>query len=144
MNESTHRRSARRRSRAALASALAAGACLAVAPGAALAAKPITFKYEVTVKKLALAKGNKVKVNGRVTAPEAKVKQWWSRKTVSKVVRKGVNNGYQSPYKSEGYNCSPVVKGEVTRFACALQGADVPTSVTLRFAVVYRGATRSG
>jgi hypothetical protein len=112
--------------------------------GLAAAAKPLTASYSVTVNPKALAKGNTVKVKVTVTTPEAKVKSWWSQKTVATVVRKGVNGGRQSPYKSEGYNCTPVVHGETTSFTCKLIGADVPTMVRLTFAVVYRGATRSG
>jgi len=123
--------------------ALLAVAALIV-PAAALAAKPLTLEYPVTVKPLALAKGKTVKTKVVVTAPETKVKNWWSRATVSKVVQKGVNGGYQRPYQSEGYNCKAKVKGETTSFACTLKGADVPTMVKLTFAVVFRGSTPSG
>lgn len=123
---------------------LAALACLALIPAAALAAKAITVNYTVTVKAGALAHGKTVKAKAVVTAPEAKVKSWWSQKTVATVVRKGVNGGYQKPYKSEGYNCTPVVRGEKTSFTCKLRGADVPTGITLTFTVVYRGAKHGG
>jgi hypothetical protein len=123
--------------------ALAAGALVAL-PGVASAAKPLTVTYNVTVKPLALAKGNTVKAKAVVTAPEAKVKSWWSRKSINAVVRKGVNGGYQRPYSSEGFRCTPVVRGETTSFSCKLRGADVPTTIKLTFAVVYRGDTASG
>jgi hypothetical protein len=119
-------------------------ALLASMAAAALAAKPIQKSYAVQVKPLALASGNTVKANVIVTAPEAKVRSWWSAKTVSAVVRKGVNGGYQSPYRAEGYRCTPVVRGEKTSFTCKLMGADVPTTVRLTFTVVYRGDTASG
>jgi hypothetical protein len=119
-------------------------ACLVFVPAAALAAKTTTVNYTVTVKPLALAKGKTVKAKAVVTAPESKVKDWWSQKTVAAVVRKGVNGGYQSPYKSEGYSCTPVVRGEKTSFTCKLRGADVPTTIKLTFTVVYRGDTSSG
>lgn len=121
-----------------------AGVCLAALPGAAFAAKPLTVSYKVTVKPLALARGNTVKVKATVTSPEAKVKSWWSQKTVAAVVRKGVNGGYQRPYSSEGYRCKVVVRGELTSYTCTLTGADVPTVIRLNFAVTFRGATRSG
>ena len=121
-------------------------ACLAALPGVGLAAAPkrITTNYVVSVKPLALAKGTTVKVKGTVTAPEAKVKSWWSQKTVAAVVRKGVNGGRQSPYSSEGFRCTPVVRGETTSFSCKLVGADVPTKVQLTFAVIFRGDQPSG
>jgi hypothetical protein len=47
-------------------------------------------------------------------------------------------------YSSEGFRCTPVVRGETTSFTCKLRGADVPTVVRLTFAVVYRGDQASG
>ncbi len=125
---------------------LAALAALAALPPAGEAAQPrtATYNYNVSVNKLALAKGTNVKAKAVVSAPEAKVKGWWSQATVAKVVRKGVNGGYQRPYKSEGYRCAVVVHGETTSFTCTLHGADVPTSIRLTFAVVYRGDNASG
>ena len=96
------------------------------------------------VNSTALAKGSTVKVKGTVTSPESKVKSWWSQKTVATVVRKGVNGGRQTPYSSEGYRCTPVVRGETTSFTCKLTGADVPTKVQLTFAVIFRGDQPSG
>ncbi len=132
-----------KQSRMAAALALLAAIVAMVAPSA-LAAAPQTFEYPVTVKPLALAQGKTVKTKVVVTAPEAKVKSWWSKATVAKVVRKGVNGGYQRPYQSQGYRCNATVKGETTSFACTLKGADVPTSIRLTFAVVFRGSTPSG
>jgi hypothetical protein len=120
------------------------GACLAVVPAGALAAKPIEKEYQVKVNPMALAKGNTVQVKATITAPEAKVQSWWNQKTVSAVVRKGVNGGYQSSYMSEGYRCTPIIRGEKTTFNCKLMGADVPTTIHLSFTVVYRGDTASG
>jgi hypothetical protein len=125
------------------------GACLAVVPAGALATptntvKPINKEYKVTVKPMALAKGNTVQVKATVTAPEAKVQSWWSQKTIATVVRKGVNGGYQRPYSSEGYRCTPSIRGEKTTVNCKLVGADVPTTIRLSFTVVYRGDTASG
>lgn len=129
---------------AILAAAFAALAAALPAAGLAATAKPVTYNYNVSVKKLALASGTNVKAKVVVSAPEAKVKGWWSQATVAKVVRKGVNGGYQRPYKAEGYNCGVVVRGEKTNFTCNLHGADVPTSIRLTFSVVYRGENASG
>jgi hypothetical protein len=131
-----------------IAGAALALACAGVAalPGAGLAATPqrISTNYVVSVNSTALAKGSTVKVKGTVTSPESKVKSWWSQKTVATVVRKGVNGGRQTPYSSEGYRCTPVVRGETTSFTCKLTGADVPTKVQLTFAVIFRGDQPSG
>ena len=118
----------------------------AALPGVALAAspRPIATSYNVSVNRNALASGTTVKVKVTVTSPEAKVKSWWSRAAVTAVVRKGVNGGRQSPYSSEGYRCTPVVRGETTSFTCKLTGADVSTTVRLTFAVIYRGDQASG
>jgi hypothetical protein len=142
-NPNAHTRPPSRRRVGAAVLAFASVGLVAL-PGGALAAKPITVAYNVTVKPLALARGNTVKVKATVTSPEAKVKSWWSQKSVAAVVRKGVNGGYQRPYTSEGYRCTPAVRGENTSFTCKLKGADVPTTVRLSFAVTFRGATGSG
>jgi hypothetical protein len=113
------------------------------AAGAA-SAQPLTTSYSVGVNPTALASGKTVKAKLTVTSPEASVKSWWAPKTVAAVVRKGVNGGRQTPYSSEGYRCTPVVRGETTSFTCKLRGADVPTVVRLTFAVVYRGDQASG
>ena len=95
-------------------------------PAGALAVKPIRKSYAVQVKPMALASASTVKASVIVTAPEAKVSSWWSAGTVSAVVRKGVNGGYQRPYAAQGYRCTPVVRGEKTSFTCKLVGADDP------------------
>ena len=104
----------------------------------------VNTHYDVTVKPMALAQGRTVDAKVAVTSPQSNVKSWWSRPTVSKVVRKGVNGGFQRPYKSQGFRCTPTVRGQKTSFSCVLRGADVPTIVHLKFAVVYRGDTPSG
>lgn len=145
---SSRRAHSRRRSPRRPASIALALACISFAslPGDALAAsaRPIATSYNVGVNRNALASGTTVKVKVTVTSPEAKVRSWWSQAAVSAVVRKGVNNGRQSPYSSEGYRCTPVVRGETTSFTCKLTGADVPTTVRLTFAVIYRGDQASG
>jgi hypothetical protein len=113
----------------------------AVVPAAGVAASQPTLKtgYTVTVKQGALAHGNTVRAKVRVTNPQKDVRDWWSRATVSKVVRKGVNGGYQMPYRAQGYSCNPIVRGGTTSFFCRLQGADVPTKVLVRFKANYGG-----
>jgi hypothetical protein len=70
------------------------------------------------------------------------VRNWYSRSTIQKVVRKGVNNEYQKPYNSQGYRCVPVLNGSMNastaKFTCKLQGADVPTTVKLTFTVPFQ------
>ncbi len=136
-------RTARRRRTGAVLGA--AGLSLALLPAAAMASTTTTREtYRVNVKPMALAHGSTVKTNVSVTNPEKRVSDWWSQKTVSNVVRKGVNGGFQRPYQSQGFACTPMIKGETTSFTCKLKGADVPTIVTLKFNVVYRGDTASG
>ncbi len=111
----------------------------AVAPSAGVAASQPTLKtgYTINVTPGTLANGNTVRAKVTVTNPQNDVARWWSRATVAKVVRKGVNNGYQMPYRSQGYQCTPIVRGDTTSFTCRLQGADVPTKVVLRFKAAY-------
>ena len=122
------------------------GASVALMPAAALASAPSSIHrtQNVNVTPMALAQGHTVKTQVDVQNPESRVAQWWSRPSVDKVVQKGVDGGYQRPYESQGFRCTPVIKGETTSFTCKLRGADVPTIVTLKFNLVYRGDTRSG
>jgi hypothetical protein len=141
----TPRPASRRRRRTAVAAGLA-GAAVVLTPAAALASTPraIHRDQKVDVHPMALAKGHTVNAQIDVQNPQSNVAGWWSRATVAKVVQKGVDGGYQSPYQSQGYRCTPVVRGETTSFTCRLRGADVPTTVTLKFNIVYRGDTASG
>ena len=41
---------------------------------------------------------------------------WYSRATLQKLVRKGVNNQVQKPYTSQGYRCG----GEAARLSAAV------------------------
>ena len=143
-NEGKHQRMWTRLRRGAIVLG-ASGAGVALVSGAALAANTsINRTYQVKVKPMAIAKGSTVKATVHVANPETKVNGWWSQKTVTKVVQKGVNGGFQSPYQTQGFACKPVVKGQNTKFTCTLKGADVPTVVTIRFNVVFRGNTPSG
>lgn len=58
--------------------------------------------------------------------------------TVNKIVAKGVNAGYEKPYRSNGYKCTPSVSGDTTAFVCKFAGADNPTKAVVTFKVVYR------
>jgi hypothetical protein len=128
---------------AAVAALAATAAGAAVAPGAAQAASPTTSAaYTVSVKPGALAGGRtSVRATVLVTNPQSDVRAWWSRSTVSSVVRKGVNDGYQEPYFSQGFRCVPTLDGSMNastaRFTCRLRGADVPTSVRITFTAPF-------
>jgi hypothetical protein len=146
MHTSTDPRPTSRRLRRKAAALGLVGASVALMPAAAMASSPSSLHrtQNVNVKAMALAKGHTVKTQVDVQNPESRVSEWWSQPSVAKVVQKGVNGGYQRPYQSQGFSCKPVVRGQTTSFTCKLRGADVPTIVTLKFNVVYRGDTRSG
>jgi hypothetical protein len=112
--------------------------CVAAIPATALASgKPVSVHYSVAVKRGVLASGSTVAAKAAVSDPESTVTGWWSRKTITTVVQKGVNGGYQEPYSSQGYLCTPVIRSTTTSFTCALRGADVATTVRLTFAVKF-------
>jgi hypothetical protein len=146
MHISSASRPTSRRLRSKAAALGLVGASVALMPAAAMASSPSSLHrtQNVNVRAMALAKGHTVTTQVDVQSPESRVSEWWSRPSVAEVVRKGVDGGYQRPYRSQGFSCTPVVKGQTTSFTCKLRGADVPTIVTLRFNVVYRGDTRSG
>jgi hypothetical protein len=110
-------------------------AALPAAGAAATSQKPIKVSHAYTV-----ANGDVVQARATVRNAQPSVKSWWSRKTIGKVVRKGVNNGYEMPYWAQGYYCVPTVDdNNVAHFTCKLRGADVPTTITLRFTADYGG-----
>jgi hypothetical protein len=121
----------------------AALAALAIPATATAATAPTqAHTYHIAVKPGVLAGGqNTVTANVKVTNPESSVRRFWSRSTVQQVVRDGVNQGIQKPYMSEGFRCTPTLDGSMNastaRFTCKLQGADVPTTVTLTFTAPY-------
>jgi hypothetical protein len=122
-----------------LAGLAAAVCCIAALPGAAVAASSsAAARYNVTVKRGVLAHGRTVKAKAAVSNPERAVASWWSRSTVSAVVRKGVDGGIERPYSSRGYRCTPAVRGSAVKYTCKLRGADVPTAVKLTFSVTFR------
>ena len=129
---------------AALAATIAAGAAVPVAQAATTTTTTTTRTsvYHVAVNDGILAGGGDVvRVKSVVTNPEPSVRDWYSRSTIQKVVRKGVNNQYQKPYNSQGYRCVPVLDGSMSastaRFTCTLRGADVPTTVKVTFTVPF-------
>jgi hypothetical protein len=87
----------------------------------------------MSISRRAVAGGDLIHTSAKVTNPDPSVKRFYSRNTIGNVVRKGVDNGLETPYRAEGYRCTPVMDGDVAHFTCKLRGADVPTRVTLRF-----------
>ncbi len=125
--------------------AVVAAATLPTA-GLAAASPTKTVTYTVTVKKGVLVdNATSVRAKVLVTNPQRNVSDWWSRSTVNAVVRKGVNNGFEEPYNSQGYRCVPILDGAMNvsnaNFTCRLRGADVPTTVRLTFTAPYNPPT---
>ena len=130
--------------KAATTAAIVASLGAVAIPATANAATTTTqnHTYHISVNPGILAGGqNTVTARVKVTNPENSVRDFWSRSTVQQVVRQGVNNGYQMPYMSQGFRCTPTLDGSMNastaRFTCKLQGADVPTTVTLTFTAPY-------
>lgn len=112
--------------------------CAAMFPSAATAASQGQhYAYKVSVNQDVLVSGSTVPAAATVRNPDQRVKSWWGTTSVATVVRNGVDGRYQMPYDSRGYRCAPVVKGNTANFTCKLRGADVPTSITLTYAVQY-------
>jgi hypothetical protein len=135
-----------RKSAAALALAAAIGGAAIPAVASAAPAPTQNHTYRITVNDGILTNGqNTVTANVKVTNPETSVRDFWSRTSVQKLVRAGVNNEVQKPYNSEGFRCVPTLDGSMNastaRFTCKLQGADVPTTVTVTFTAPYLPAT---
>jgi hypothetical protein len=123
--------------------AVAAGLVLAMAVPAVASAAPassapakIVRNYDVRVNDGVLAKGRTVQAKVVVRNPESSVEDWWSKATIAKVVRKGVNGGYEI---SQGYRCTPSVNGQTASFTCKLRGGDVTTAIKLTFNARYAG-----
>ncbi|RKQ93015.1 hypothetical protein C8N24_2874 [Solirubrobacter pauli] len=122
---------------------VAALAALAIPATANAATPPIqSHTYHVSVKPGTLANGqDTVTANVKVTNPENSVRRFWSRSTIQSMVREGIDNGYEMPYMSQGFRCTPVLDGSMNastaHFTCKLQGADVPTGVTVTFTAPY-------
>lgn len=115
-----------------------AGICgSAVLPAASLANSKVVNSYNVTVRQGVLASGNVVHAKATIVNGAAQQSDWWSKSTITKVVRTGVNRGYGKPYISQGFRCVPVVQAWIGKFTCKLTGADVPTTVNLTFKAVW-------
>ena len=92
----------------AIVAAIGVGAAV---PAAQAATTTTTTKrtsvYHISVNPGVLAGARLVRAKVVVTNPQASVRDWYSRATIQKVVRKGVNNGIQKTYRSQGYRCVP-------------------------------------
>jgi hypothetical protein len=121
--------------------AMAAPAVASAAPASADSGAPakIVRTYDVRVNDGVLAKGSTVQAKAVVSNPESSVQDWWSKGTIAKVVRKGVNGTYEMPYTSQGYRCTPSVNGQTASFTCKLRGGDVATTIKLTFNARYAG-----
>jgi hypothetical protein len=124
----------------ALAAAIGAGAVVPAAQAAPSTTRTSVFHIRVDDGALA-GGGNTVRAKVVVKNPQRTVRNWYSRATIAKVVREGVNNGYQKPYNAQGYRCTPVLDGSmnasVARFTCKLRGADVPTTVKVTYTAAF-------
>jgi len=128
---------------AALAAAIGAGAVVPAAQAATTTTTTTrTSVYHIRVNDGILAGGGSV-VRAKVVVknPDPTVRSWYSRATIQKVVRKGVNNQIQKTYRSQGYRCVPVLDGSMNastaHFTCKLRGADVPTTVTVTYTAAF-------
>ncbi len=128
---------------AALAAAIGAGAVVPAAQAATTTTTTTrTSVYHIRVNDGILAGGgNVVRAKVVVKNPDRTVRSWYSRATIQKVVRKGVNNQIQKTYRSQGYRCVPVLDGSMNastaHFTCKLRGADVPTTVTVTYTAAF-------
>jgi len=128
---------------AALAAAIGAGAVVPAAQAASSTTTTTrTSVYHIRVDDGALAGGgNTVRAKVVVKNPQRSVRDWYSRATIAKVVRKGVDNGYQKPYNAQGYRCTPVLDGSMNasaaHFTCKLRGGDVPTTVKVTYTAAF-------
>lgn len=129
----------------AVASALIATLGAGVVPAASQAATAktptITKHYTVATGAIQANSKKTVRVTVKVTNPQNSVKSWWSKNNVQDVTNFAVTGGWKKPFRYEGFRCVPRfpdgVKGYKANFTCKLQGADVPTTVTLKFGVKY-------
>jgi hypothetical protein len=102
------------------------------------ASSKVVNTYNVKVQEGILASGDTVKAKASISNGAAQQADWWSSKTISTVVRTGVNRGYAKPYVSQGYRCNASAQAWVGSFSCTLTGADVPTTVQLTFHAIWR------
>jgi len=127
----------------ALTAVIGAGAAVPAAQAATTTTTTTrTSVYHISVNPGILAGGgNTVRAKVVVKNPERSVRDWYSRATIQKVVRKGVNNQIQKTYTSQGYRCVPVLNGSMSastaQFTCKLRGGDVPTTVTVTYTAAF-------
>jgi hypothetical protein len=117
---------------------LVAAFFVAVLPLTGHASSKVVNTYNVKVEKGILASGDTVKAKATITNGAAQQANWWNSKTISTVVRTGVNRGYAKPYISQGYRCNATAQAWVGTFTCSLTGADVPTTIQLTFHAIWR------
>src|SRR6201999_3875955 len=101
----------------------------------------ITKHYNVATGAIQANNKRTVPVTVTVTNPENSVKSWWSRSNVQDVTNLAVTGGWKKPFVYKGFRCTPTfpdgLTGYKANFTCKMQGADVPTTVTLKFRVQY-------
>jgi hypothetical protein len=117
---------------------LVAAFFMVVLPLTAQASSTVVNTYKVKVQKGILASGSTVKAKATISNGAAQQANWWSTKTISAVVRTGVNHGYAKPCTSQGYRCDASAQAWIGTFSCTLRGADVPTTVQLTFHAIWR------
>ena len=125
----------------ALIATLSAGIVPAASQAATTKTPTITKHYTVATGAIQANSERTVPVTVKVTNPENSVRSWWSKKNVQDVTNFAVTGGSKKPFRYEGFRCAPTfpdgLHGYKANFTCKLQGADVPTTVTLKFAVQY-------
>ena len=126
---------------AALIATVGAGVVPAASQAATTTTPTITKRYSVVTGAIQANSKRTVPVTVKVTNPENSVKSWWSKKNVQAVTNFAVTSGSKKPFRYEGFRCVPTfpdgLNGYKANFSCKLQGADVPTTVTLKFGVSY-------
>jgi hypothetical protein len=122
-----------------LGAALLVAAFFVVAlPLTGYASSKVVNTYNVKVEKGILASGDTVKAKATITNGAAQQADWWSSKTISAVVRTGVDRGFAKAYNTQGYRCTASAQAWVGTFSCTLTGADVPTTIHLTFQAIWR------
>ena len=125
----------------ALIATLGAGVVPAASQAATTKTPTITKHYSVATGAIQANSQRTVPVTVTVTNPVNSVKSWSSKKTVQDVTNLAVTGGWKKPFRYEGFRCVPTfpdgLSGYKANFTCKLRGADVPTTVTLKFGVQY-------
>lgn len=125
----------------ALIATLGAGVVPAASQAATTTTPTITKHYNVATGAIQANSKRTVPVTVTVTNPQNSVSSWWSKKNVQNVTNLAVTGGWKKPFRFQGFRCVPTfpdgLNGYKANFTCKLQGADVPTTVTLKFGVQY-------